>query len=264
MKISLLFLFVFLSCGKTSVKSSNKKQNPSPYYSAQTLTVNVFYEPGAEPYISPDMTGSLPISLDYWSILETNLNALFEGRTSIPRVVVPKKLTEMSVLPTQNDSSWTISEVQELNSKFAKSASADSFNVYFLNGHAAEGSNIIGFHINASNTVAIFKEVVRNTSSGIGATPFVAEYVEQATLVHEIGHALGLVNNGVAMVEAHQDGDPNHGKHCSNPECVMYYSNEGTSGLIAFVKKAIETQSIVMFDRQCRNDARAYKTVDSK
>ena len=30
--------------------------------------------------------------------------------------------------------------------------------------------------------------------------------VEQSTIVHEIGHAIGLVNNGVPATTAHHDG----------------------------------------------------------
>lgn len=44
------------------------------------------------------------------------------------------------------------------------------------------------------------------------------EFAERALLVHEVGHALGLVNNGVPMVTAREA----EGGHSTHPESVMY------------------------------------------
>jgi len=135
------------------------------------------------------------------------------------------------------------------------SSSSTTFEVYFLNGYAAEGAGIIGFHINGTKIIAIFKDVVRSTGNNepLQAVP---KYVEQSTLVHEMGHALGLVNNGVPMLENHQDKE--HGAHCSASKCVMFWANEGTSSLINFAREAALNMSIVMFDDKCLKDARSF------
>lgn len=242
-------MIFLLSCGKDgAVKSSRRKQDPSKYFSAQTLKVNVYYEPGAAPY-----TGDGPL-LKYWSLLELNLKALFEGRSSPPSISVPKELSQMQELPHQNKDLWSTDEVMELSKKTALSSHPTHFHLFFLRGRAKEGENIIGFHISGTQTIAIFKEVIQGM--GNDALNVVAKYVEQATIIHEMGHALGLVNNGLPMVTKHQDKD--HGAHCSNPDCVMYYSNEGAQDLLSFIQRFPTSGSFVMFDSQCLQDTRSY------
>lgn len=246
---SILFL-VLIGCGKVAPqKSSTTQQNVSAIFKSQELRVKVYYEVGAEPYISDS-----PL-FEYWSILEMNLKALFTGRKIEPQVIVPKGLAEMTSMPASGDTSWTVTEVQNLAKAQANSSSPTTFQIFFLNGRAAEHDGIIGFHINGTNIIAIFKDVIKATGEGepLQAVP---KYVEQSTLVHEMGHALGLVNNGVPMVNKHQDSA--HGAHCSEPKCVMYWSNEGATGLTEFAKNAFLNQTMIMFDDKCLKDARSF------
>lgn len=248
----LIILFVSFGCGKKlSVKSIYQKQDPSALYTSGKLNINVYYEEGAEPY-----TGGV-LQLKYWSLLETNLNSLFEGRTKRPAVSVPKELSEMGQLASFNKVTWSADEVLDAAKTLPVSTASDTqnFTVLFLKGFAKEGPGIIGFHISGTYVVAIFKDVIR--SAGVGQNELVPKYIEQATLVHEIGHALGLVNNGLDMQEPHQDSA--HGAHCNNPDCVMYYSNEGASSMMKFAANAAAKLSIVMFDNQCLSDSRNYK-----
>ncbi|MCL4233154.1 MAG: hypothetical protein KJ042_01400 [Deltaproteobacteria bacterium] len=50
---------------------------------------------------------------------------------------------------------------------------------------------------------------------------------EQHVLAHELGHVIGLVDNGLPMVTDHKD--PTHGDHDVSDECLMYWAYEGTS-----------------------------------
>ena len=246
MKFILLILFLILSCGKAPVeKSSLKQQNPSAYFSSNTVTVKVYFEPGAEPYVEEGLI------FKTWNILEKNLEALFAGRSLIPQLIVPKAISEMTVLPVQNQVSWSTSAATELAKRTQTSSDPSSFEVYFVNGRSKDGANVIGFHLSGSRIIMIFKDVIRN--SGTDAVP---KYVEQATLVHEIGHALGLVNNGTKMQSPHQDKE--HGAHCNNPDCVMYFSNEGSAGMMTYAQKILQTGNLVMFDDKCLQDARSY------
>ncbi len=70
--------------------------------------------------------------------------------------------------------------------------------------------------------IAMFKDVIASTNSL--TNPNTSRYVEQSTIVHEVAHAIGLVNNGISLTSAHQDSP--HGAHCTNDRCVMYYTNE--------------------------------------
>lgn len=53
--------------------------------------------------------------------------------------------------------------------------------------------------------------------------------VERSTLVHEAGHAIGLVNNGLRMVCPHEDAE--HPAHSANEESIMYYAVDSLEGI---------------------------------
>jgi len=242
-QISLLALLV--SCGKVILESpapdgaSFLNATPTHYFQiTQRVVVEVFYEAGAEPF-----TGTTVNGMPYWNILEDNLKALFQYRSTKPSLVIPKLITEMTAIPSQNKTTWTPEEILALNTTYKKGNSTESeahFYIYFLKGNAKDSNNIIAFSINGTPVIGVFKNVI--TSSG---GPLVQKYVEQSTLVHEMGHALGLVNNGIPMKNPHQDVD--HGSHTTNTNCVMYWQNEGMTNLISFVQKFISTNSTVMW-----------------
>jgi predicted Zn-dependent protease len=246
MKMLLLLLLVITACGKVSTKSSSQKQDPSPIYASAKLDIKVYYEDGAEPYT--DNLALLNMSL--WDMFQMNIQALFEGRSTV--VSVPKTLTDMIKLQAYNKSTWSVEEVQKMAKDYPVSAQTGvtPFQIFFVNGYASDNASIIGFHISNTKIMVIFKDVIKSTATGSAA--LVPKYVEQATIIHEMGHALGLVNNGVPMQSSHQDSS--HGAHCSNENCVMYYSNEGAGSLKKYIEKIMTEKKLIMFDQQCLND----------
>jgi hypothetical protein len=80
-------------------------------------------------------------------------------------------------------------------------------------------------------------------------------FVEQSTMIHELAHAIGLVDNGVPLAAAHRD--PDHGAHCDDDRCVMYYLNEGASDAAAFVQQRVLTGNTILFDDSCLADVDA-------
>jgi predicted Zn-dependent protease len=245
-RASILLLFFICGCGQTHKKSSDVMQDISNLYSSPQIKVSVYYESGAEPF-----TGGYA-TIKYWDLLQKNLEALFQSRATLPTMTVPKELTDMTNIPSNNKSTWSIDDVLSL-SKTLPAESGLTFKVIFVNGLAQQGDNIIGFHISGTQIIVIFKDVIKKTGAD---TDLVPKYVEQSTLVHEMGHALGLVNNGLPMQSPHQDVA--NGAHCNKTDCVMYYANEGASSMTAFASKAAANLSVVMFDQQCLNDAHAY------
>lgn len=256
MKTTLLIvMFVLSACGKMptfKLRSSELPQSVSPIYGSARIVVKVYYEPGAEPYTDQVAT------IKSWDLLHKNLDALFDGRINRPMVTVPKALSEMTKMPALSKALWTLDDVMNLSkiNEVTEAAETTTFQIFFLNGVSKDNSSTIGFHISGTKVMAIFKDVIKSSATGAQHI-LVPKYVEQATLVHEMGHALGLVNNGVPMVTPHQDKD--HGAHCSNPKCVMYYSNEGTTSMMSFATEALSKLSIVMFDQQCLSDAQNFK-----
>lgn len=84
--------------------------------------------------------------------------------------------------------------------------------------------------------VVVFLDVLQDVRVGtpLGALPVpnprqAIDVLERSTLLHEAGHAMGLVNNGLPMVKAREDAE--HAGHSTNPRSVMYWSVETEHGL---------------------------------
>lgn len=249
--------FVFSGCGKSSVDSVTESNgltyinsNSSLYFkTTEKIVVEVFYEPGAEPFAGNTVAG-----MPYWKILEDNLKAIFQYRTNIPVIVVPKTIDDMQVLPAQNKTTWTPDDILALNVPYKKAAPSTTeahFYIYFLKGSSSSSSKVIAESINGTPVIGVYKDVI-NANSGY----VVQRYVEQSTIVHEMGHALGFVNNGVPMKTPHQDTA--HGAHSTNPNCVMYWLNEGQADMIAFTQKLITSGNTVMWGPEVLEDAKAF------
>lgn len=85
-------------------------------------------------------------------------------------------------------------------------------------GHRTLGRSLVD-----AGVVAIFRDAYagayREGADG-GRTP-AAHELDRHVLLHEVGHTLGLVGNGIPMVRDHDaDGHPGHSRY---PESVMYH-----------------------------------------
>lgn len=116
----------------------------------------------------------------------------------------------------------------------------------FLDGEFAEGPNVLGIAYN-NTSMAVFEEKIEQYTGGPLEPPTAT--VEGAVANHEVGHLLGLVNNGSSMQVEHQD-EPN-GHHCDDPDCLMYYAVR-TADFIANLLGGIPT-----LDQDCLDDLQA-------
>lgn len=166
---------------------------------------------------------------------------------------------------------YSLSEIREIeDANRSNYRSGDTVAVYFLflDGRYAGDSDTsytLGLAYSGSSVV-IFKDNVEKHCLPLQAT-YAAEgksvladkicsLMEGTTWVHELGHLLGLVNTGAPLASEHQDHD--HGKHCDNDECIMYWSNN-TSAIVELIKARINAgnEDFVPFDEACRDDLRA-------
>lgn len=259
---AVLFSMVNAGCSSdipqaTNSSKLNANENSQVFFStSQLVNVEVAYEPNAEPF-----TGNTERGRPFWDITEENIKAIYAERPQTPLIYVPKTLEEMNAIPAQNKSSWTVDDIVDLAQEYRQGTSSTQnsyFWVVFLKGNYSEdgtiNTSVVGVNIDQSSIIAIFKDVVKATDSNPnGAIP---KYIEQSTVVHELGHAFGLVNNGIPMTSEHQDVE--HGKHCSNPDCVMNWQNEGSTNLKKFVQNIITTGNLTLFGSECLDDVHAY------
>ena len=74
-------------------------------------------------------------------------------------------------------------------------------------------------------------------------------------MIHELAHSIGLVDNGVPMLADHKDEA--HGAHCTNPDCVQYWLNEGAADARDFALRRLLTNNTILFDEACLADVDA-------
>jgi predicted Zn-dependent protease len=225
------------------------------YSTVSSINVHIAYEPNAVPF-----TGTTQNGIQFWSILESNLEALFLNRTIQPGIDVPKDLSGMDKLSDQAHTTWTATQIADLAQNtwnLQQTSETAEFFVLFLNGDFEDNQgninkNVIGISVDGTPVIAVFKDVILAS----GLSQFTKVFIEQATVIHEFGHTLGLVNNGVPMVTDHEDKA--HPHHCSNEDCVMFWSNDSTN-LVIFINKIINSPSDILFGQECLDDTRSYK-----
>ena len=259
--LSVLIALAGFSCGSSGNSgSTGTGQDPMAldlvtlYSTVTSITVHVAYEPDAVPF-----TGTFADGGQFWSVLENNLNALFLGRIIEPAISVPKDLSGMEQIPKQAQISWTTAQIVTLAQStwdIPQTSRSAEFYVLFVNGFFKDQSGvnqqIIGLSLGGTSIVCVFKDVI-NAS---GYPLLIEEVIEQTTLVHEFGHTLGLVNDGVPMVTNHEDSE--HPHHCTNEDCVMFWENDGSNRNV-FIQKIVDSPSDVIYGQECLNDTQSYK-----
>lgn len=251
-------LFVVTACSSETANTTAAQPDPlvlnlvQLYSTVTSITVDVAYEPDAVPY-----TGSIQDGTPYWWILQNNIEALFLGR--VMSLYVPWTLDDMDPMTEQDQEAWTTDEIITLARALwnvPMTSTAAYVHVLFLSGYFEDNGTVkpqvLGVSFVGSCVIAIFKDVIVESGSGTA----ISRFAEQATLVHETGHIMGLVDTGVPMVSDHVD--PDHPGHCTNPDCVMYWLNEGPYDLRDFVQQFMDTGSLVLFGDECLEDVWNY------
>lgn len=191
---------------------SQKADEPSevPLKKARYVVVEIDAMPGATPSFAPLRAGVSP-----WLLLERNLQAL--APPSLQGLTYPRSAEEVGRIDIWGDE-FTNDEILELADRYrdAETGEEDAhFHVLFLDGNYAENtqqSRARAIHIGGTRIIAVFG----------AASEYDSDYermTEQSALVHEFGHAFGLVDLGVPDVSGHSDRDSP--RHCDEPNCVM-------------------------------------------
>ena len=261
--LSLSVLAVWcLSCGSNSAMdagATSRQPTPQELFKAssavKSVTVEIDYAPNAAPY-----TGSAGTLGDTFSLFVTNAQRLF--MSSNKTLTLPTQLSEMEALTETPGGQVTTQQIlgfAALHRGTPSTTAAASFYVLFLDSYFQDDSgvrmDVLGVSIGNTGVIALFKPVIKSTQSTL--FPNLVRFVEQTTLVHEFGHAVGLVNNGAPTTTAHQDTA--HGAHCTNDACAMYWQNEGAAAAVDFAKRYVTSGTTVIFAADCLADIDALK-----
>lgn len=147
------------------------------------------------------------------------------------------EFVEEAEIPAEAGKKYTLNEIVALEDEHRdRKTGGDTAALYVLyvaGGSTDDGgdSRVLGLAYRGTS-IAMMKGNIKDASkSGLLSTRPDEQCVERSVLVHEFGHAAGLVNLGAPMVSPHEDGG--HPGHSSNKESVMYYAVENTVDLLS-------------------------------
>lgn len=163
-------------------------------------------------------------------------------------------ILDPTVVPSGNQDSYSADAIRDLEeehrNEFTETTADTRLTAYMLivDGHYTQ-NNVMGIaYYNTSS--AFFGAAYDEASGGFGQTSrFLMEAVSYR---HEFGHLLGLVNisdSGTEMQQDHQDEE--HGHHCDDDQCLMYYAMESTD-----LFGQLAGEQIPPLDPNCLDDLR--------
>lgn len=216
------------------------------------VAIEIDFETGQSPF-----TGPVAGFGDTFDLTVENVERLFSGTKTLTIPRTTGEMEDVGAIPDEELTSQDLLALADQHRGRRDESGTKTYYILFVSGHFANGEgvqpNVLGVSLGSSGVIAMFKDVIRSTD--VVAFPNLVRFVEQTTLVHELSHAIGLVDNGVPLATAHVDTP--HGKHCTNDRCVMYYLNEGASDAAMFARQVITTGSRILFDDQCLGDVDA-------
>lgn len=136
-----------------------------------------------------------------------------------------------------------IVNIEKNNRVIFTSPGSIAIHILITNGYYTTASTFAISYWNTST--CIFGQAISDNSDSPGLVT--RTRLVSTALQHEIGHLLGLVNQGSPMQQNHKDSD--NGAHCNNPVCLMFYGIETDAGSI--------NGPVPTLDANCMDDLKA-------
>lgn len=234
--------------------------------STEDLTLDAFFGPDlAESLVLDDHYSDLVVEVDYAAGVRPCTSALEALESNLEKTTDKKQITLVgpNVISKQGGgySNRDLADIHAATSdngpggrnQFGGGDTAH-LHVIYLDGEVekSDGGHTAGRTAYQYGAIYIFKE----TFDGVykvdrGGRQEATCDMEQTVLLHELGHALGIVNRGVPMTEDRED--PDHPGHSTNPDSVMYAKLRVTS------TKLVLHDLPSGFDDADRADLKAYR-----
>jgi hypothetical protein len=163
------------------------------------------------------------------------------------------------------DHAWTFDELAALANEAFDLAVDDTtikVHVLLLDGRYESGGDGVVLGVAwANRDLALFVDVIEETCGAV-LPPLLREQgcaaAQLAIATPELGHVIGLVDNGVPMTTPHRD--PAHGSHDASDACVMYWAYDGEALVDAIAGDLLRGgDGQLDFDEACRADIAAVR-----
>lgn len=181
-------------------------------------------------YLRDDQYETWVIEIDYVEGFPPSSSAISTLKSRMGAVVNKDSIDVRVDDVLQGRDRWSSSQIADLERQHKDARTGDGTVVTwvaYLDGEFEE-ANVAGVTF-GYDRIAMFPEAIDDACS-IGTLCFGAETdLERAVLVHEFGHALGLVDRGAEMQRPHED--PDHPGHSSNRNSVMWWQVESVGSL---------------------------------
>jgi len=183
----------------------------------------------AEAFLDDADFSLLRIEVDYMAGYEPTADAI-DSLESALRKHLSKSSIEVQTptsIPAAEDDPYSASDIRDLEAEHrdhVTRAESDTLWAYMLVVDVEfSQSNVLGVaYYNTS--MAVFGKKIEEISGGLNHPS--RQKVEATVFRHEVGHNLGLVNNGTPVQQDHHDEE--NGAHCTNDQGIMYYAIETT------------------------------------
>jgi hypothetical protein len=223
-------------------------------------------------YIRSDLRSSLVLEVDHAPGYAPQGSVLSDVESGFADILGKPEGVEARTaasLPSRgSDHVWTADALRQLSREQLDEPVADTavkMHVLYVDGQLEdqdgdETTQTLGLAIGRT-TMVIFKEQLERACRGpripVEIEDRLCEVAERLTFVHEVGHLIGLVNNGLPMVEDHED--PDHPRHDINEDCVMFWRVEQSVIEYALNRMASMPRPNLGFDMACLDDIEARK-----
>jgi hypothetical protein len=194
--------------------------------------------------------------------VEAHLEELFAEILDKPDGI--EAIRDDVLAPRGSDHAWSIEELRELAQESLNlevDASTTVLHTLWVDGRSdrdGDGGVILGLQF--GRHIVMFKETIDAVCSR-AALPLNREQTcrgtERALWIHEIGHAIGLVDNGLPMVEDHKD--PERGAHSRHADCIMYWAYTGEALADRVLSSILGDTPELGFDEYCLADIAAVR-----
>lgn len=176
----------------------------------------------ARDLLTADRFKSLTVEIQYMSGHEPEKTAIREAQAFLRKYLhKPEGVTIITrEIAATSDSVLAVNDIIALEKQHRIKYTGDrdiALYVLITNGKSWN-KDALGFAYRNTSIVLFGGHVAEH--SGKFKKPSRSD-LQSRVIQHELGHLLGLVNTGAAPQSDHQDSE--HGKHCKNKWCLMYY-----------------------------------------